>query len=587
MVARLLSVNVGLPRDIDWRGRTVHTAIWKEPVPDRRTVRRLNIDGDGQGDLEGHGGEHRAVMVYQADSYRYWERYFDREFPAYGQFGENLTVDGLPDDEVCIGDRYQIGTALLEVTQPRVTCYRLGIRMNEPLMASLLVAHHRPGFYMRVLQEGDITAGDEIVKVSEGPEQMTVAEIDGLLYLPGHSREQLERALKVPALPVGWRTSFRALLEKEQGGKPMNGNPGLAQDSTSPAWSGFREVRVSAIHQESKTITSFILTAEDGRPLAQALPGQFVVLRVHSKPDSPPQLRSYSLSDAPSTDHYRVSVREEMHGVVSGYLKNNVRVGDILEVSAPRGSFVLQQDSDPVVLLSAGVGATPVLAMLHALASSGTARPIWWLFGTRNREDHPFAAEARRLVNVLPSAKSYIKYSQPGPEDRPGSDFDASGRLVIADIASLGISGNAHFYMCGPPMFIQDLSSGLRAREVPSSRIHSEVFGSLPPMTPGIKRGPSRMPHQPPAATDQGFKVAFARSGLTVLWASRYESLLELAEACDVPAKWACRTGVCHTCATGLISGAVSYQTEPIEAAADGSVLLCCSRPAEDLVLDM
>jgi ferredoxin-NADP reductase len=460
--------------------------------------------------------------------------------------------------------------------------------MDEPPMASLLVAHHRPGFYMRVLQEGDIGAGDEIVRVGAGPEQMTVAEIDALLYLPEHSREQLQRALKIPALPAGWQASFRALLEQEQGAKRLNGNPGLAQDSgPPPAWPGFREVRVSAIHQESKTVFSLLLTSKDDMPLAEALPGQFAVLRIRTEPNSPPLLRSYSLSDAPSKDHYRVSVKEEMHGTVSGYLKNKVRVGDMLEVSAPRGNFILQQGNDPVVLLSAGAGVTPVLAMLHALASVRTTRPIWWLFGARNRADHPFAAEARKLVNVLPGAKSYVKYSQPGREDNLGSDFDAPGRLTIGDIASLRIPDSAHFYMCGPPMFMEDLSSGLRTKGVPASRIRSEVFGSLPPITPGIKRGPSRMPHQPAAATDQGFKVAFARSGLTVSWASRYESLLELAEACDVPAKWACRTGVCHTCETALISGSVGYQTEPIEPAADGNVLLCCSRPAEDVALDM
>lgn len=588
VIARLLSVNVGLPKDISWRGKTVHTAIWKDPVQGRRTVRRLNIDGDGQGDLAGHGGEHRAVMVYQIDSYRYWERHFEREFPTYGQFGENLTVDGLPDNAVCIGDRYQIGSALLEVTQPRVTCYRVGIRVDEPLMASLLVAHHRPGFYMRVLQEGEIGAGDEIVKVSEGLEQMTVAEIDALLYLPGHSREQLERALKIPALPTGWRASFQTLLEQEQVGKPLNGNPGLAEDSGPPlAWPGFREVRVSAINQECKTVFSLTLISEDGKALADALPGQFVVLRIRTRPDSPPLLRSYSLSNAPGAGHYRVSVKEETHGVVSGYLKNNVRVGDLLDVSAPRGSFKLQQDNDPVVLLSAGVGATPVLAMLHALASARTTRPVWWLFGARNREDHPFGAEVRRLLSALPNGKSYVKYSQPGREDLLGSDFDAPGRLTTADIATLGIPDSAHFYMCGPPSFMEDLSSGLRTNGVPASRIHSEVFGSLPSITPGIKTGHSRMPHQPPEATDQGPKVAFARSGLTAPWASRYQSLLELAEACDVPAKWSCRTGVCHTCETGLISGSVSYQIEPIEPAANGNVLVCCSRPHGDVVLDM
>ncbi len=210
-MARLLSVNVGLPRDIAWHGRTVHTAIWKAPVQGRRMVRRLNIDGDGQGDLAGHGGEHRAVFVYQIDSYRYWQDRLGRSDFAYGQFGENFTVDGLADDEVCIGDRYRIGGALFEVTQPRVTCYRVGIRMNEPRMAALLVAHGRPGFYFRVLEEGEVEAGDEIVQVAAGPERMTVAEINALLYMPGHPRSELEKALRIPALSAGWRDSFRAL----------------------------------------------------------------------------------------------------------------------------------------------------------------------------------------------------------------------------------------------------------------------------------------------------------------------------------------------------------------------------------------
>jgi MOSC domain-containing protein YiiM len=152
-MGRVLSVNVGLPRDILWRGNTVHSGVWKMPVSGRVFVRRLNIDGDGQGDLAGHGGEQRAVMVYQLHSYRHWEQHLGRNESMFGQFGENLTVEGLADNEVCIGDRYRVGSALFEVSQPRVTCYRVGIRMNEPQMASLLVAHHRPGFYFRVLQE--------------------------------------------------------------------------------------------------------------------------------------------------------------------------------------------------------------------------------------------------------------------------------------------------------------------------------------------------------------------------------------------------------------------------------------------------
>src|SRR3954463_7789424 len=168
-MARLLSVNVGLPRDIAWKGRIVHTGIWKIPVLGRCRVGRLNLDGDGQGDLAGHGGEQRAVMVYQAESYHHWRRHLDRPDLSWGMFGENFPVDGLADDQVCIGDRYRIGSAEFEVTQPRVTCYRVGIRLGVPEMPALLVSHHRPGFYFRVLTEGQVRAGDEIVRTFEDP----------------------------------------------------------------------------------------------------------------------------------------------------------------------------------------------------------------------------------------------------------------------------------------------------------------------------------------------------------------------------------------------------------------------------------
>jgi MOSC domain-containing protein YiiM len=198
-------------------------------------VRKLNIDGDAQADLVGHGGEHRAVFVYQMDSYHYWERFLNRSDFSFGQFGENFTVEGLLDEDVCIGDRYRIGDAVFEVTQPRVTCYRVGIRMNEPRMPALLVAHHRPGFYFRVLQEGEVGAGDHIVKVADGPERVTVADMDALLYLPGHSRDQVERALRIPVLSRGWQTSFEAMLRQESSAQMAEGNPGLATEELPPA----------------------------------------------------------------------------------------------------------------------------------------------------------------------------------------------------------------------------------------------------------------------------------------------------------------------------------------------------------------
>ena len=252
MSGRLLSVNVGRPREVEWEGKTVRSAIWKEPVEGPRMVRRINIDGDDQADRLAHGGEHRAVFVYQIDSYRYWERELGRDDFSHGQFGENFTVEGLADDEVCIGDRYRIGGALFEVTQPRVTCYRLGIRMDEPAMPSLLVAHHRPGFYLRVLEEGEVQAGDAIVKVADGPERLTIAQVDALLYLPNKSRPLLERALRVPALSEGWKGSFRELLAKADG-----------KAAAAPAWPGFRPLRVAEVRRESATISSFRLVPTD------------------------------------------------------------------------------------------------------------------------------------------------------------------------------------------------------------------------------------------------------------------------------------------------------------------------------------
>jgi ferredoxin-NADP reductase/MOSC domain-containing protein YiiM len=604
-MARLLSVNVGLPREVAWNGKTVRTAVWKSPVAGRRMVRKLNIDGDGQGDLAGHGGEHRAVFVYQMDSYHYWEHFLGRNDFTFGQFGENFTIEGLADDEVCIGDRYRIGDALFEVTQPRVTCYRVGIRMNEPRMPALLVEHHRPGFYFRVLKEGEVGAGDDIVKVADGPERITVAETDALLYLPGHSPDQLQRALRVPALSKGWQGSFRTMLQEDANPTTAAGNAGLAVEEHPPAWPGFRQMRVTQIRKESDSVTSFVLAPVDAAPVVpapvaasndlalkqgQSIPafraGQFVVLRLLVDPRKPPILRSYSLSDLPAADHFRISVKSESNGVGSSFLCNRVREGDALDVSAPRGSFTLHRGEKPVVLLSAGVGATPVMSMLYALATEKSEREIWWIYGARNRADHPFADESRSLLKQLSRGRSYIVYSKPAAIDQPGVDFDASGHIDAALVEKIGVSPDSEFYMCGPPSFLTDMRDGLRKWGVAAGNIHTEIFGALEGITPGMAKV-NHTPHVPQGAPGSGPSVSFARSGITAAWDPKYQGLLELAEACDVPVRWSCRTGVCHTCMTGLIGGAVRYDPEPLEKPAPGNVLVCCSQPEADAILDL
>jgi ferredoxin-NADP reductase len=298
-------------------------------------------------------------------------------------------------------------------------------------------------------------------------------------------------------------------------------------------------------------------------------------------------MRSYSLSGRPNDDSYRVSVKREAHGAASAYVDDKVQVGDIVHASAARGNFTLRPGDTPVVLLSAGIGVTPVLAMLHALAAEASVRNIWWLYGTRSSHEHPFAAEARELLAGLAHRHSHIRYSSPEPGDRPNVDFDAAGRLDMRALRELNLPGNGDFYICGPSTFMSDLTAGLAALGVASDRIHTEMFGAGPSITPGITASRRRPPHSPTEPSGSGPTVSFARTGLSVRWGSSYKTLLELAEACDVPVQWSCRAGVCHTCEIGLVEGTVSYRPEPVDAPAQGNVLTCCAQPQGDVVIDL
>ncbi len=573
---QLVSVNVGVPREMDWRGREVLTSIWKTEVSDRRWVDRLNVAGDAQADLVAHGGEHRAVYVYDVSAYRHWERELGRADFVHGQFGENFTVEGLADDEVCVGDRYRIGGALFEVTQPRVTCYKVGLRMAEPRMPALLYTHGRPGFYLRVLEEGEVGAGDQIERVAVGPEAMTVREISALLYLPGQTATRLERALAIPALSEGWRHSFEALLEQLRQG--ATGNRGLAPPSAGPpAWTGLRPFRVTEVVRKSRSIASFGLAPVDGEPLPAFRPGQYLTVRV--QPESAPRalLRSFSLAAAPDARRYRLGIKRE--GVVSTHLHEHVAPGDVIEVGAPRGLFTLATEGDaPVVLLSAGVGVTPVLAMLASLAAEASRREVWWIHGARDRAEHAFADEVRRHLAALTVARSHIRYSRPDASDERGRDYDAQGHLTVEALQDLGVPRSADHYVCGPTAWMRELAAGLLTWGVAAERIHTEIFGSEP------LQGAHRAPH-PPGTPGTGPEVAFTTSGLTVRWDPAFGSLLELAEACDVPVAWSCRTGVCHSCECGLVDGELTYAPDPLDPPEDGRALICCSRPASDVAL--
>jgi ferredoxin-NADP reductase len=257
-----------------------------------------------------------------------------------------------------------------------------------------------------------------------------------------------------------------------------------------------------------------------------------------------------------------------------------------LDISAPRGSFILRPGQNPVVLLSAGVGATPVMSMLHALAAERSQREIWWIYAARNRVEHPFAEESRFLLKQLPRGRSYIMYSRPAATDQLKLDFDAPGHADVALLEKIGVSRNSDFYLCGPSSFLQNMRDGLRNWGVLAENVHTEIFGALEGITPGMVRV-DHTPHLPQGPPGSGPAVSFARSGITAAWDRKFGSLLELAEACDVPVRWSCRTGVCHTCMTGLIGGSITYYPEPLERPAPGNVLVCCSQPNVNVTLDL
>jgi ferredoxin-NADP reductase len=297
-------------------------------------------------------------------------------------------------------------------------------------------------------------------------------------------------------------------------------------------------------------------------------------------------VRSYSLSSAPGAAEYRISVKAEPHGAVSRYLIDHLHEGSTLDVAAPRGDFVLDESSGPVLLISAGIGATPVLSMLQHLAQARSDREVWWIYSARGPQEHPFAAEVRDLLGSLQHARVHLFYSHATPAELHQAGAVA-GHVTKDALAALGLPAGAQAYLCGPAAYMTDMREGLEAAGVSPSSVHTELFGVLPSTTPGVVGHAAQAPHQPSGAPVTGPQVTFARSGISTSFGARWSSLLDLADSCDVPSRWSCRTGVCHTCITPLLSGSVTYSPDPLEAPSEGQVLICCSQPRSDIVLDM
>lgn len=555
----LVSVNVSLPREVADGARTVFTGIFKVPVSGRRTLRRLNLEGDGQADLQAHGGPNRAVYVYSLEQYAFWRERLGREDLEAGSFGENFTVDALPDVEVLVGDRFRVGSALVEVSQPRNPCFKLGLRLGDSQMPSLLVAESRPGFYLRVLEEGDVGPGDELELVARDPDSLSVAAINDLYWKPGKDPELLRRAAGLDALSEGWRDGFASFLA------PAAPGPGAAP----PAWSGFRPFRVRRVVSETAEIRSLQLAPADGRELAPHAAGQAIAVRLAIPGHAAPVLRSYTVSQPPGRDSLRITVKRE--GLASTFL-HGVSAGDILEVGAPRGTFAPDPDSTrPVALISAGVGVTPMVSMLGALLERGGQRPIWFIHGARSRAEHALADEVAGLAADRPDVRVHVAYSRPAPGDTPNS----VGRLDAGLITALLDDVDVDVFVCGPAPFAAALLDGLEAWGIPRSQLHEESFG-VADVAPAVALAPGTGPN-----------VQFARSALTARFNEVVPSLLQFAEGLGLTPPYGCRTGICQSCAVPVVDGDVEYSLQPLADPPPGQALLCCSTPRTDLVLDL
>ena len=582
---KLISVNVSLPKEITYQGRTITTAIFKEPVRDRVMVRRLNVDGDDQADRRVHGvGFEMAIYFYPVEHYAFWEQELGREKFPYGQFGENFTVEGLSEEAVRVGDIYRIGKTLLQVTQPRIPCYKLAMRMGEgPDFPARFQETGRMGFYCRVLEEGDVGAGDSIECVETDERSVTMTEFIRVYLNESHEPSSLKRVLASKDLGEAWRVYLEKMLKKAE---PVIGPRG---------WEGIRAFLVDRKVPESETITSFYLKPQDGKPLPPFMPGQFLTFRL-SVPEHPtPVTRTYSLSDSPNhPDYYRVTVKrlpapkdrpDLAPGLTSTFFHDRVQPGTRLCVNAPRGQFILDPGDDtPVVLLSGGVGLTPMVSMLNAIVESDSNRQVWFVHVARDSSEHAMGAHMRSMAAEHDNVHVHISYSKPRQEDRKGRDYDRRGRVSVEFLKNLLPPAAYDFYLCGPTPFMKSLYVGLQEWGVAESRINYEFFGPVGNLKDGVEAA-----RKPAEVSESGaeLELSFVKTGLTAKWDSSFETILDFAEAQGLRPDFSCRTGICHTCMSRLVEGEVEYVVEPLDMPDPGCVLICCSQPKTDLVVEI
>jgi ferredoxin-NADP reductase len=348
-----------------------------------------------------------------------------------------------------------------------------------------------------------------------------------------------------------------------------------------PDWEGWRPFRVSAIVDEARNVKSYYFTPVDGRPLAPFAPGQYVTFGLPLAGAESPLARCYSLSDRPRQDYYRCTIKRvgPPSGRGSSYFHERVRVGDVLKLRAPAGTFIVDpRDDSPIALIGAGIGITPLVSMMEAVAGTGRPREVYALFGLRNGAEHPFQASLSKLAAEHPHFRLHVSYSAPRADDMLYRDYNHVGRMTIERVRAILPSNNFRFYVCGPGAMMESLVPALWAWGVPESHVHYEAFGPA-----SIRRVAAGSPTRSAAGT---CSVRFERSERSATWDGAVGSLLELGEAIGVALPSGCRAGSCGECLVAVRRGAVALLKRPGIRVPEGHCLTCVSLPAGDLVLD-
>ena len=428
-----------------------------------------------------------------------------------------------------------------------------------------------------------VGAGDSIELVRSDNDAVTIADFIRVYLYESHEPASLKRVLASRSLSEPWRQYLEKMLKKAE---PVKGLQG---------WEGFRPFHVERKVPESETITSFYLKPEDGEPLPTYMPGQFLTFRLNMTQHSTPLTRTYSLSDSPNhRDYYRVSIKRLpapseppglLPGLSSNYFHDHVQPGTRLCVKAPRGKFYLDpSNTTPVVLLSGGVGLTPMISMLNAIVESGVKRTVWFVHGMHDGNQHAMGAHIRQLARENRNVHIHVTYSQPRSGDSEGRDYDSRGHVSIELLKRVLPPAAYDFYLCGPPPFMKSLYNGLLQWGVAETRINYEFFGPVLALKEGAEASGDRV--EAPESSEE-LKVSFMKAGMTAQWDSSIESILDLAEAQGLRPAFSCRAGICHTCSSKLIHGEVEYISEPLDMPDPGCVLICVSKPKTNLIVDI